>query len=146
MGMVESRRQGGLSTYLQILADGGCSKGSRRRQWKYALYGLSKEIGIPIRVYHYPPGSSTRNKIEHALFLFISMNLRGVPLTEYQTIVDLINNTKTRTGLSVKCLLDTDKYELGVRISDEQMLEIKLRGDKFHKDWNYTLKPLVNNI
>jgi hypothetical protein len=43
-------------------------------------------------------------------------------------------------------MLDMNKYELGVRISDEQMREIKLQGDKFHKDWNYTLKPPVNNV
>jgi hypothetical protein len=132
--------------YLLILADGGGSNGSRRRQWKYGLYGLSKEIGMSIKVCHYPPGTSKWNKIEHCLFPFISMNWRGVPLTDYQTIVELIRNTKTRTGLSVKCLLDTNKYELGVRITDKQMLEIKLQGDKFHKDWNYTLKPSVNNM
>jgi hypothetical protein len=132
--------------YLLLLADGGGSNGSRRRQWKYELYGLSKEIGIPIRVCHYPPGTSKWNKIEHRLFPFISMNWRGVPLTDYQTVVGLISNTKTRTGLSVKCLLDTNKYELGVRISDEQMNEIKLLGDKFHKDWHYTLKPTTNNM
>ncbi|MDR0656099.1 MAG: hypothetical protein LBG22_07275 [Treponema sp.] len=37
------------------------------------------------------------------------------------TIVDLISNTQTRTGLSIKCQLDTNKYDVGVRISDEQM-------------------------
>jgi hypothetical protein len=132
--------------YLQILADGGGSNGSRRRQWKYELYGLSKEIGIPIKVCHYPPGTSKWNKIEHCLFPFISMNWRGVPLTDYQTIVELIRNTRTRAGLRVKCLLDTNKYDLGVRISDEQMHDIKLLGNKFHKDWNYTLKPSVNNM
>ena len=132
--------------YLQILADGGGSNGSRRRQWKYELNNLSKEIGIPIRVCHYPPGTSKWNKIEHCLFPFISMNWRGVPLTDYQIVVDLISNTKTRTGLSVKCQLDTNKYELGVRISDEQMREIKLKGNKFHKDWNYTLNPLANKM
>jgi hypothetical protein len=132
--------------YLLILADGGGSNGSRRRQWKYELHRLSNEIGIPIRVCHYPPGTSKWNKIEHCLFPFISMNWRGVPLTDYQTMVDLIKNTRTRTGLSVQCQLDTNKYELGVRITDEQMLEIKLRGDKFHKDWNYTLHPLVRNM
>ena len=134
------------ANYLQILADGGGSNGSRRRQWKYELYGLSKEIGIPIKVCHYPSGTSKWNKIEHCLFPFISMNWRGVPLTDYQTIVDLINNTKTRAGLSVKCLLDMNKYEVGVRISDKQMREIKLRGGRFHKDWNYTLKPPANNM
>jgi hypothetical protein len=129
--------------YLQILADGGGSNSSRGRQWKYELYGLSKEPGIPIRVCHYPPGTSKWNKIEHCLFPFISMNWRGVPLTDYQTIVDLIRNTKTRAGLSVKCLLDTNKYESGVRISDEQTREIELRGNKFHREWNYTLESTV---
>jgi hypothetical protein len=104
------------ANYLQILADGGGSKGSRRRQWKYELNNLSKELGIPIRVCHYPPGTSKWNKIEHCLFPFISMNWSGVPLTDYQTVVDLISNTTTREGLSVKCQLDTNKYELGVRI------------------------------
>jgi hypothetical protein len=132
--------------YLLILADGGGSNGSRRKQWKYELHRLSNEIGIPIRVCHYPPGTSKWNKIEHRLFSFISMNWRGVPLTDYQTMVDLIRNTRTRTGLSVQCQLDTDKYDLGVQITDEQMLQIKLRGDKFHKDWNYTLQPSVLNM
>jgi hypothetical protein len=67
-------------------------------------------------------------------------------LTDYQTIVDLIRNTRTRTGLSVQCQLDTNKYDLGIRITDEQMLEIKLRGYKFHKDWNYSLQPSVHNM
>jgi hypothetical protein len=132
--------------YLLILADGGGSNGSRRRQWKYELYGLSKELGIPIKVCHYPPGTSKWNKIEHRLFPFISMNWRGVPLTDYQTVVDLISNTTTREGLRVTCVLDTNTYELGVRISDKQMREIKLRGAKFHKDWNYTINPLVNKM
>jgi hypothetical protein len=112
--------------YILILADGGGSNGSRRREWKYELHRLSDEIGIPIRVCHYPPGTSKWNKIEHCLFPFISMNWRGAPLTDYQTIVDLIRNTRTRTGLSVQCQLDTNEYELGVHITDEQMSEIKL--------------------
>jgi hypothetical protein len=142
----EGKAAYGQAAYVLLLADGGGSNGSRRRQWKYELYGLSKEIGIPIKVCHYPPGTSKWNKIEHGLFSFISMNWRGVPLTDYQTIVELISNTKTRNGLRVKYLLDTNKYDVGVRISDEQMHEIKLQGDKFHKDWNYTLKPSVNNM
>jgi hypothetical protein len=132
--------------YMLLLADGGGSNGSLRRHWKYELYMLSNEIGIPIRVCHYPPGTSKWNKIEHSLFSFISMNWRGVPLTDYQTMIDLIRNTRTRAGLSVRCQLDTNKYDLGVRITDEQMSEIKLRGDKFHKDWNYTLQPSVRNM
>jgi hypothetical protein len=52
------------------------------------------------------------------------MNWRGIPLTDYQTIVDLIRKTRTRTGLSVQCQLDTNKYDVGVQITDEQMLGV----------------------
>ena len=57
----------------------------------------------------HPKGNPQRRKIEHCLFSLISMNWRGVLLADYQTIVDLIRNTKMRNGLSVKCLLDTNK-------------------------------------
>ncbi|MDR0708044.1 MAG: hypothetical protein LBF60_09280 [Treponema sp.] len=51
--------------YMQILADGRGSNGSQRRRWNYEPHRLSNETGIPIRVCHYPPGTSKRNKIEH---------------------------------------------------------------------------------
>jgi hypothetical protein len=72
--------------------------------------------------------------------------MERVPLTDYQTMVGLIRNTRTRTGLSVQRQLDTNKYGLGVHITDEQMSKIKLRGGKFHKDRNYTLQPSALNI
>jgi hypothetical protein len=30
--------------------------------------------------------------------------------------------------------------------TDEQMSKIRLQGDKFHKNWNYTLQPSVRNM
>jgi hypothetical protein len=62
------------------------------------------------------------------------MNWRGVPLADYQTLIDLLKNSRTRPGLRVQCQLDMNKYDLGVQITDEQMFEIKLRGYKFHKE------------
>ncbi|MDR2446905.1 MAG: hypothetical protein LBD58_06390 [Treponema sp.] len=131
---------------MPLLADGGGSNGSRGRRWKYELYMLSNETGVSIRLCHYPPGTSGRNKIERRLFPFISMNWRWAPLTDCQTIVDLIRNARTRTGLSARRELYADKYGLGVHIADEQMPTIKLRGDKFHKDWNYTLQLSLRNM
>jgi Rhodopirellula transposase DDE domain len=102
---------------------------------------LAKEIGIPISVCHYPPGTSKWNKIEHRLFSFISMNWRGQPLVSYETVVNLIGGTRTRSGLHVKALLDTRDYETGRQVSSRQMRELHLRGHSFHPDWNYTLVP-----
>jgi hypothetical protein len=43
---------------LTITADGGGSNSSRTRLWKVELQKLANEIGIPIRVCHFPPGTS----------------------------------------------------------------------------------------
>jgi transposase len=126
---------------LLICADAGGSNGNRLRTWKLYLQALAKEIGIPISVCHYPPGTSKWNKIEHRLFSFISMNWRGKPLVSYETVVNLIGSTRTRSGLQVKALLDRHEYETGQQVSSTQMRELHLRGHSFHPDWNYTLVP-----
>jgi hypothetical protein len=126
---------------LLICADAGGSNGNRLRGWKLYLQGLAREIGIPISVCHYPPGTSKWNKIEHRLFSFISMNWRGKPLVSYETVVNLIGSTRTKSGLQVKALLDTHDYPTGQQVSSGQMQELRLRGHSFHPDWNYTLEP-----
>ena len=62
-------------------------------------------------------------------------------MVSHQTIVNLIANTTTRTGLIVKAALDTNQYETGVEISDEDMDRIRLKRHKVHPNWNYTLLP-----
>jgi Rhodopirellula transposase DDE domain len=127
---------------LLICADAGGSNGHRSRGWKFHLQALASTMGIPITVCHYPPGTSKWNKIEHRLFSFISMNWRGQPLVSYQTVVNLIAGTKTRSGLRVKAILDKRTYKKGQKISSEQLEQLKLKGHCFHPEWNYTLSPL----
>lgn len=126
---------------LLICADAGGSNGNRLRTWKLYLHALAAETGMAISVCHYPPGTSKWNKIEHRLFSFISLNWRGKPLVSYETVVNLIGGTRTRSGLKVKALLDTRDYETGQEVSTQQMGELHLRGHSFHPDWNYTLLP-----
>jgi Rhodopirellula transposase DDE domain len=126
---------------LLICADSGGSNGNRQRAWKLHLQELSDETGIAITVCHYPPGTSKWNKIEHRLFSFISLNWRGKPLVNYETVVNLIGGTRTRNGLKVKAVLDTNQYETGLTISDEEIEQLNLKRHKLHPDWNYTLLP-----
>ena len=126
---------------LLITADGGGSNGSRVRLWKLELQMLANEIGIPIRVCHYPPGTSKWNKIEHRLFSFITMNWRGEPLVSHEVMLNLIANTKTKTGLSVKVELDKSVYPKGVKVADAIMASININRDDFHGDWNYSICP-----
>jgi hypothetical protein len=126
---------------LLICADAGGSNGNRLRAWKLNLQHLADQIRIPITVCHYPPGTSKWNKIEHRLFSFISLNWKGEPLINYETIINLIGGTKTRMGLKVKAVLDTNDYETGLKVSDEQLDDMRLRRHQVHPNWNYTISP-----
>lgn len=138
---LDGRKNYPVARRLLICADAGGSNGNRRRAWKLNLQQMADEIQIPITVCHYPPGTSKWNKIEHRLFSFISLNWRGQPLINYETIINRIGATKTRTGLKVKAILDTNKYETGIKVSDEQFEEIQIRRHKLHPAWNYTISP-----
>jgi hypothetical protein len=126
---------------LLICADAGGSNGTRLRAWKAHLQTLADWLTIPVTVCHYPPGTSKWNKVEHRLFSFISMNWRGQPLVSYEAVVNLIGGTTTKSGLTVKAVLDTRDYEPGQRITDDEMRALRLKPHAFHGDWNYTLAP-----
>ncbi len=82
---------------------------------------LAEEIGKEIHVYHMPPGTSKWNKVEHRLFCYITKNWEGKPLLDIKTVVNYISNTKTKKGLNVQCVVDENKYECSIKISDEQI-------------------------
>ena len=124
---------------LLITADGGGSNGSRVRLWKTELQKLADEIGMDIAVCHFPPGTSKWNKIEHRLFSQITKNWRGRPLVSYEVIVNLIGKTTTQTGLEVKCALDKNQYQKGIKISDREFNSVEIIRNDFHGEWNYTI-------
>lgn len=129
------------ATRLLITADSGGSNGSRVRMWKTELQKLADETGLQIFVCHFPPGTSKWNKVEHRLFSFVSQNWRGCPLADHATIVSLIGATTTTTGLTVQCELDDNVYPTGVKISDEEMAQLRIQRHDFHGEWNYALFP-----
>jgi len=134
------------ATRLVITADGGGSNGSRVRLWKRELQRLANELGLDIVVHHLPPGTSKWNKIEHRLFSFITMNWKAQPLISYRVIVDLISATTTKTGLTVRCELDTNAYPKGIVVSDREIAEINITRDAFHGEWNYTISPITKSV
>jgi hypothetical protein len=126
---------------VMITADGGGSNGSRVRLFKIELQKLADETGLTLQVCHYPPGTSKWNKIEHRLFCHITQTWRGKPLTSRETVVELIASTTTKTGLTVRCELDTRNYPKGIKVSDAEMATLNIEGDTFHPEWNYTISP-----
>ena len=136
----------GTDTYqnadkLYITADGGGSNGRRNRLWKNELQQFANDTGLQIYVSHFPPGTSKWNKIEHRLFSYISMNWRGKPLTSLAVIVGLINSTKTKTGLTVRAVIDDNIYKTGIKIEDEDFEKINIEINGFCGQWNYSIAP-----
>lgn len=126
---------------LLITADGGGSNASRCRLWKVALQDLAIQLGMPIHVCHFPPGTSKWNKIEHRMFSHITQNWRGRPLVSHEVIVKLIANTTTRAGLKIRAALDSRHYPAGVKVSDKELAAVNLIPADFHGEWNYTILP-----
>jgi hypothetical protein len=111
------------------------------RLWKRELQVLADELGIAITVCHLPPGTSKWNRIERRLFAFITQNWRGKPLVSHQVIVQLIANTRTKTGLTVACRIDASAYEKGIKVSDAEMAALNIQPANFHGEWNHTFAP-----
>jgi hypothetical protein len=126
---------------LLITADGGGSNGIRNRLWKVSLQRLADEIGLKISVCHFPPGTSKWNKIEHQMFNRITQNWRGRPLRSLEIIVNLIGDTKTRSGSRIRVELDRSPYRTGIKVSDEEYAKIRIERAEFHGEWNYSIRP-----
>jgi hypothetical protein len=129
------------ATELMITADSGGSNGIHVKLWKREIQKLANEIGMPITICHFPPGTSKWNKIEHRLFSYISKNWRGKPLESYEIVIKLIGSTRTTKGLMVDCQLDTNNYQTGIIVSDKEMEQINMIRKEFHGEWNYTISP-----
>jgi Rhodopirellula transposase DDE domain len=136
---LQGRRHYPKAKAVLICADSGGSNASRSRGWKFHLQQFANEFGLAVTVCHYPPGTSKWNKIEHRMFSFISLNWQGQPLISYQTVVNLIAGTRTRSGLCIKAKLDQREYQKGIPITMEQMKSVNLQPHKTHPQWNYTI-------
>ena len=69
------------------------------------------------------------------------MNWRGRPLVSHRVVVELIAATRTATGLEVEARLDAGSYPTNVKVSKEQMKQVRLKPHEFHGGWNNTIEP-----
>jgi hypothetical protein len=41
------------------------------------------------------------------------------------------------------CVKDENKYELGTKVTDEELAGLNITRDAFHGDWNYIISPKI---
>ena len=129
------------ATSVLFLADGGGSNSSRHYIFKEELQKLVDEIGIEIRVAHYPPYTSKWNPVEHRVFPHITRSLSGVVLKSYNFVKKLIELTTTKTGLKVKASIVKKEYKIGRKYAEDFKENMKIVFDEFLGQWNYTAIP-----
>jgi len=119
----------------------------RRLLIRPGCFRLERELpgGVCSHDINAPWQGTQWNRIEHRLFAFITQNWRGKPLVSHQVIVQLIANTRTKTGLTVACRIDASAYEKGIKVSDAEMAALNIQPANFHGEWNYTFAPRPPN-
>ena len=121
-----------------MLCDGGGSNSARSYLFKAALQDFAAEIGLDIRVAHYPPYTSKYNPIEHRLFPHLTRATQGVIFDSVETVKDLMATATTTTGLRVFTTILDNVYETGKQATDELKANLKIGFDELLPKWNYT--------
>ncbi len=126
---------------LLLTADGGGANGSRCRLWQVELQRVADESGRCLSVCHCPPGTSQWHKIAHRMCCHITEHWRGRPLVSREVVVNLIGPTTTKTGLAMRSALDANRYPTGRDVTEQQLESLAIKRDKFHGEWNETIRP-----
>lgn len=129
---------------LLILADSGGSNGCRPRLWKARLQALlADRYGLDVTVCHYPRGASKWNPVEHRLFGPISKNWAGMPLVNPEVVLGYLRGTKTGTGLRVSAEWTEKVYARGVKVTQQEMDNLRMERHDTCPQWNYTFTPRI---
>ena len=110
--------------------DGGGSNSSRHYIFKQDLQALAEEIGIEIRIAHYPPYTSKWNPIEHRVFPHIARELSGMILISHVFMKELIEKTTTKAGLKVFACIFNKVYETGRKVVEGFKESMRIVFDK----------------
>lgn len=129
------------ATSILLLCDGGGSNGSRYYIFKQDLQWLANDLGIEIRIAHYPPYTSKYNPIEHRLFPHLSRACEGVVLDSVERVKELMAKATTKTGLKVVTTVIDAVYETGRKATEDFLENMPIIFDEHLPRWNYVARP-----
>jgi len=129
------------ATSILVLCDGGGSNNSRHYIFKQDLQSLTDEIGIEIRIAHYPPYTSKYNPIEHRLFPHVTRACQGVVFKSIELVEELMKKTHTQQGLKVTVQVVDKVYQTGRKAAKDFKETMRIIFDEYLPQWNYTAAP-----
>ncbi len=137
------RKQYPHATSILVLCDGGGSNSALHYIFKQDLLELADEIGVEIRIAHYPPYCSKYNPIEHRLFPHVTRACQGVVFSSVALVKELMKKTRTKTGLSAFVHIIDKVYQTGRKVVADFKETMRIVFDEFLPKWNYRAIPLA---
>lgn len=134
------------ATSILALCDGGGSNHSHHFIFKEDLQALADELGIEIRIAHYPPYCSKYNPIEHRLFPHVTRACQGVIFTSVSLVEELMKKTHTDKGLKVFVVVIETVYQIGRKVADDFKQNMRIVFDIILPCWNYRAIPLQRTV
>lgn len=129
------------ATSILLLCDGGGSNSASQYLFKQDLQALVNDLGIKIRVAHYPSYCSKFNPIERRFFPHVARACQGMRFETLGTVVHLMRKTSTRTGLRATVNVIRRVYQTGRKVADTFKTTMTILFDDLLPKWNYVVKP-----
>src|SRR3989449_3423029 len=142
----DGRRLYPNASAILLLCDGGGSNSCHKHLFKEDLQELVNDLKVPIRMAHYPAYCSKFNPIERRLFSHVTRACQGVLFDSLQTVMGLIQKTKTQQGLSVTVRVLDTLYEGGRTVSEAFKKNMPIVFDTVLPKWNYWAVPQGRQI
>jgi Rhodopirellula transposase DDE domain len=129
------------ATSILWLCDCGGSNSATQYLFKQDLQHLVNDLGIEIRVAHYPSYCSKFNPIERRFFPHVGRACQGILFDTLDTVVRLMRKTSTTTGLRATVNVIRRVYETGRKVACNFKETMTILFDDLLPKWNYRAVP-----
>lgn len=126
---------------ILILCDSGGANGHRHHLFKKLLQQLARKIDKKLVIAHYPPYCSKYNPIERRLFAQVHRSIKETILTDLEQVKELMQKTRTKTGLTVQVRLNQKDYPLKQPSFEEEVDKKRLLRHPTLPKLSYTILP-----
>ncbi len=106
--------------------------------WKTELQKFVNQLGIKLRVAHFPPGIRKLNKIEYRVFYQLTESWREHLPVIREVVINSIGNSSIEKLSNDKVQLDKKNDDHG----DRKLCRVKHQKSNLHPNWNYIILPV----
>ena len=129
------------ATSILWLCDCGGSNAASQYLFKQDLQTLVNDLGIEIRVAHYPSYCSKFNPIERRFFPHVARACQGMLFDSVDTVVRLMRKASTSTGLRTTVNVIRRVYQIGRHVGEDFKSTMSILFDDLLPKWNYVARP-----